>query len=145
MNTLKNKLEAVKRQFDRNAKRLTAHNLLTYPEGTLGRQLGNFLLIRNYGQNTYASREDILQMLVTGNTVTLTDEIALQYYLCGNGCVRLRVLLAMGIGLAIRPHKLRHFYNMYKKGSNALRFYDVDHLRLLHQPINRVKETFMIL
>lgn len=145
MNTLKDKLVAVKRQFDRNAQRLTAHNLLTYPEGTLGQQLGKFLLIRNYGQNTYASREDILQMLVTGNKVTLTDEIALQYYLFGNGCIRLRILLAMGIGLAIRPNKTLHFYNMYKKGKAALRFYDIDHLGLLHVPLHRVKETFMIL
>lgn len=145
MNTLKDKLVAVKRQFDRNAQRLTAHNLLTYPEGTLGQQLGKFLLIRNYGQNTYVSREDILQMLVTGNKVTLTDEIALQYYLFGNGCIRLRILLAMGIGLAIRPNKTLHFYNMYKKGKAALRFYDIDHLGLLHVPLHRVKETFMIL
>lgn len=145
MNTLKDKLVAVKRQFDRNAQRLTAHNLLTYPEGTLGQQLGKFLLIRNYGQNTYASREDILQMLVTGNKVTLTDEIALQYYLFGNECIRLRILLAMGIGLAIRPNKTLHFYNMYKKGKAALRFYDIDHLGLLHVPLHRVKETFMIL
>lgn len=144
MNTLKNKLEAVKRQFDRNAQRFTAHSLLAYPEGTLGNHLGKFLLIRNYGQNTYASREDILQMLVTGNTVTLTDEIALQYYLLGNGCIRVRVLLAMGIGLVIRPHRAHHFYKMYKKGTTALRFYDIDHLQLLHQPVNRVKETFMI-
>lgn len=144
MSTMTQKIEAVKRKFDRNAQRLTALNLVKYPEGTLGQHLGKFLLTRNYGQNTYASREDILQMLITGNKPTLTDEIALQYYLFGNGSTSLRVLLAMCMGLAIMPYKLLHFYKMYQKGKNALRFFDIDHLGMLYQPVQRIKETFMI-
>jgi Na+(H+)/acetate symporter ActP len=83
-------------------------------------------------------------MLITGNKPTLTDEIALQYYLFGNGSTSLRVLLALCIGSAMMPHNLLHFYKMYQKGKAALRFYDINHLALLYQPVARIKETFMI-
>lgn len=143
MSTMKEKIEAVRREFDLKAQHLIALNLVKYPEGTLGQQLGRFLLQSNYGQNVYACHDDVLQLLIAGST-SFTDDIAVQYYLLGNGSFGLRRLTAMAAGLALFPHKALHFYRMYKKGKEALRFYDVDHLGLLHLPVDRIKETFLI-
>ncbi|MFP9113900.1 hypothetical protein ACLI1A_08140 [Flavobacterium sp. RHBU_3] len=140
---MKEKIEAVRREFDRKTGKITAFNLMKYPEESFGHQLGKFLLGSNYGQNVYAFPEDALQMLVTGKS-TLTDEIALQYYLFGNGSLSLQVMATMCAGLAIMPWKLPHFYRMYRRGKSALRVYDIDHLGLLHLPVSRIKETFMI-
>lgn len=143
MSTMKEKIEAVRREFDRTTQQLTALNLVKYPDGSLGQQLGRFLLHNNYGQNVCASHDDVLQLLITGSN-SFTDDIAVQFYLLGNGSFGLRRLTAMAVGLVLLPHKAAHFYRMYKNGKAALRFYDIDHLRLLHLPVSRIRETFMI-
>lgn len=143
MSTMKEKIEAVRREFDKKTQQLTALQLIKYPEGSLGQQLGRFLLKNNYGQNVYASHDDVLQLLISGSN-TFTDDIAVQFYLLGNGSFGLRRLSAMAAGLVLFPHKASHFHAMYKKGKAALRFYDIDHMGLLHLPVARVKETFLI-
>lgn len=143
MNTMKEKIEAVRREFDKKTQQLTALQLVKYPEGSLGQQLGRFLLKSNYGQNVYASHDDVLQLLISGSN-TFTDDIAVQFYLLGNGSFGLRRLSAMAVGLVLFPYKAAHFYRMYRKGKDALRFYDVDHMALLHLPVERVKDTFLI-
>jgi|GEM_PF-330001 len=143
METMKEKIEKVRREFDRNTQNLTALNLIKYPEGTLGQQLGRFLLRANYGQNVYACHDDALQLLIAGSN-SFTDDIAVQFYLLGNGSYGLRRLTAMVAGVLLKPHKIAYFYQKYNHGKAALRFYDVDHLGLLHLPIDRVRETFMI-
>lgn len=143
METMKEKIEKVRLEFERNNPKLTALNLIKYPEGTLGQQLGRFLLRTNYGQNVYASHDDALQLLITGSN-SFTDDIAVQFYLLGNGSYGLRRLTAMAAGVVLKPHKIGYFYQKYTEGKSALRFYDVDHLKLLHLQIDRVRETFMI-
>ena len=143
MRTMKDKVEAVRRQFDRNEQPITANSLVNYPEETLGRHLGSFLLRCNFGQNVYATNEDVLQYLITGNS-SFADEIAVQFYLLGNGCFGLRRLTVMAVGLALNPHRAGYFYNKYKEGKAALRLFDIDHIRLLHLPLKQVKDTFLI-
>ena len=143
MQTMKEKIEAVRLEFEKKNQNLTALNLIKYPEGTLGQQLGRFLLRTNYGQNVYASHDDALQLLIAGSN-SFTDDIAVQFYLLGNGSYGLRRLTVMAAGVLLKPHKITYFYQKYTDGKAALRFYDVDHLKLLHLPIDRVRETFMI-
>ncbi|MFL9845154.1 hypothetical protein [Flavobacterium rhizosphaerae] len=140
---MKDRIEAVRRQFDRNAEKPTANGLVNYPEETLGRHLGMFLLRCNFGQNVYATNDDALQLLITGSG-SFADEIAVQFYLLGNGCFGLRRLGVMAIGLALRPNKALYFFKKYKEGKNALRLFDVYYLGLLHLPLQQVKDTFLI-
>jgi len=140
---MKEKIEAVRREFDRKTQNITALHLIKYPEGTLGRQLGRFLLNNNYGQNVYACHDDALQLLIAGSS-SFTDDIAVQFYLLGNGSFGLRRFTAMAAGVLLKPHKISYFFQKYKDGKSALRFYDVDHLGLLHLPVSRIRETFQI-
>ncbi len=143
MRTMKDRIETIRREFDRNTPPITALSLVNFPEDTLGRHLGKFLLKTNYGQNVYVCNDDALQLLIAGD-YSFTNEIAVQYYLLGNGCFGLRRICVMAIGLAILPHKMAYFYQKYKEGKSALRFFDIDHMRLLHLPLKQVKETFLI-
>jgi hypothetical protein len=143
MTTMKEKIEAVRIQFDRKNKDLTARQLIKFPEGSLGQQLGRYLIGTNDGQNVIAQREDIFQFLIAGK-YSFKEDIAVQYYLFGNGKNSMRNLLAMAVGLIVCPQHCIYFYNRYKDGKQALRFYDLDHFGMLHLPVNRIKETFLI-
>jgi len=143
MKTMKEKIEAVRQEFDKTTLNLTAYQLAKYPEETLGHQVGKFLMGSNFGQNVYADKEDVLQLLIAGKN-SIKEDLAVQFYLFGNGSNSLRTLAAMAVGAALCPHYLSYFYKRYKEGKKALRFYDIDHMRLLHLPVARVKDTFLI-
>ena len=142
--TMKEKIEAVRIEFDRKSQNITAAQLVTYPEATLGHNLGKHLLNSNYGTNVIAEKEDIYQLLIGRGQVSVKEDIAVQYYLFGNGSNSVRTLAAMGLGLIFCPFYAPYFYKRYKDGKQALRFYDVDHFGLLYQPLERIKDTFLI-
>ncbi|MES2486678.1 MAG: hypothetical protein V4581_12125 [Bacteroidota bacterium] len=143
MKTMKEKIETVRREFDKTAQKLTAYQLVKYPEGSLGHQLGTFLLGSNYGQNVYAQNDDALQLLIAGKN-SIKEDLAVQFYLFGNGNNSFRTLSTIVVALTLCPHYLPYFYKKYKAGKQALRFYDVDHLGLLHLPVERIKDVFLI-
>ena len=143
MKTMKEKIEAVRIEFDRKTKNITIGQLITYPEGSLGYQLGRYLMGNSCDTGVVAEKEDIYQLLIAGE-YSVKEDIAVQYYLFGNGCNSLRTLLAMAIGLLLCPHYAGYFYKRYQGGKQALRFYDVDHFGMLHLPLQRIKDTFLI-
>ena len=144
MKTMKEKIEAVRIEFERKTKNITAKQLVNYPEGSLGHNLGKHLLNCNYGTNVTAEKEDVYQLLIGRGQVSVKEDIAVQYYLFGNGSNSVKTLLAMSIGLVMCPHYAGYFYKRYKDGKQALRFYDVDHFGMLHLPVERIKDTFLI-
>ena len=141
---MKEKIEAVRIEFERKKNQITAMQLIRYPEESLGHKLGNYLLNSNYGTNVTARTEDIYQLIIGGGETTVKGDIAVQYYLFGNGCNSFRTLTAMALGLLFCPHHTLYFYKRYKDGKQALRFYDVDYFGMLHQPLDRIKDTFLI-
>lgn len=144
MKTMKEKIEVVRIEFERKRKNITAKQLVNYPEGSLGYNLGNYLLNGNNGTNVTAGSDDVFQLLIGHGQASVKEDIAVQYYLFGNGSNSLRTLLAMGIGLLMCPYHAGYFYKRYKEGKQALRFYDVDHFGMLHLPLERIKDTFLI-
>lgn len=144
MKTMKEKIESVRIEFESKRKHVTAMQLVKYPEESFGHKLGSHLLNSNYGSNVTAEKEDVYQLLIGHGEASVKEDISVQYYLFGNGCNSLRTLLAMAIGLAICPHHAGYFYKRYKDGKQALRFYDVDHFGMLHLPLERIKDTFLI-
>ncbi|KOS05988.1 hypothetical protein AM493_08020 [Flavobacterium akiainvivens] len=143
MATLQEKIEQVRREFDRTPKP-TAKQLIAYPQDSLGQLLGYYLLNANHGQNVYADNEDVLHLLIAEES-SIKEDFALYFYLFGNGCNSLRTWATMGIAMAVCPIYLPYFYKRYRQGKNALRFYDIDHLGLLYQPVEKVKQAFMII
>jgi hypothetical protein len=143
METMRDKIERVRREFDRKNPSPTAKQLIAYPQDSLGQLLGYYLLNANHGQNVHADNDDVLYLLIAEEH-SVKEDFALYFYLFGNGSNSLRTWATMFIGILICPFYLPYFYKRYKHGKNALRFYDIDHLGLLYQPVNKVKDAFKI-
>jgi len=122
---------------------ITMNELISYPRGSLGFHLGRFLFDYSYEADPTPEREDIYRLLIT-KEVSNKEEIAMHYYLFGNGDLRLQTLFIMGTGALFYPHCIVYFYKKYKAGKHALRFYDLDHFRMLHLPLEKIKDAFLI-
>lgn len=122
---------------------VTMNELISYPKDSLGFHLGNYLFSNSTEPNPVPEKEDIYRTLIT-NENSEREHIAVHYYLFGNGNLQLQTLLVMVTGLVFYPLSLSYFYSRYRKGKKALRFHDVNHFKMLHLPLERIKDTFLI-
>jgi len=117
--------------------------LIGYPKESLGFHLGRFLFENSTEPDPVPEQEDVYRVLLIEH-ISNSEEVAMHYYLFGNGGFGLRRLFIMGTGAFFYPHRILYFYKRYRDGRNALRFYDLDHFRMLHLPLARIKDTFLI-
>ena len=122
---------------------LTLQELLRMPEESLGFHLGCFLCRHHFEIQPTLEEHDIYHVLTqTGGTVC--DEITMQFYLLGNGKRSPFVFLVIGTGIVFYPFQWGHFYQTFRKGKQAHRFYDLYFLPLLPYPIADFRKTFNI-
>ncbi len=124
-------------------KKISMNDLIGYPEGSLGFHLGNFLFHNSYEPDPLPGKEDIHRLLIT-KEVSAKEDIAMQFYLFGNGNTQLYTILMMLSGMLLFPFQIKYFFKKYHDGKNALRFYDLNYFRMLHLPLDRIKDTFLI-
>ncbi len=117
--------------------------LLDYPQESLGFHLGKYLFDHSFEPDPKPGKEDILRLLITPGTSNIED-VAMYFYLFGNGNRDFRTLFIMATGMLIFPYRAVYFIRRYRKGKAALRFFDLDHFRMLHLPVSRIKSTFLI-
>ena len=122
---------------------ITLEDLISYPKGSLGNTLGKFLFDNSNETYPIPEKQDILRILINKD-VNNREEIAMHYYLLGNGDVSIVTVFSAITGLLLRPLALPYFIRRYKEGKQALRFYDLDYFRMLHLPLQRIKDTFLI-
>lgn len=122
---------------------VTMDELIGYPKDTLGFHLGNFLFNHSHDADPQPEMTDIHRVLIN-KEVSDKEEIAMHFYLFGNGDMALKNVFVVLTGSLLYPLQLRYFYRRYRDGRNALRFYDLNHFAMLHLPLNRIKETFLI-
>ncbi len=122
---------------------VTMDELIGYPKESLGFHVGNFLFNHSHDADPQPEITDIHRVLIN-KEVSDKEEIAMHYYLFGNGDLAIKNLFVMVTGAIFFPHCIPYFYNKYNQGKNALRFYDLDHFRMLHLPLARIKDTFLI-
>ena len=131
------------RHFERPKSNLTLEDLITYPQGTLGNQLGKFLFNNSYEQDPIPEKEDIYRLLIT-KEVSNAEEVAMYCYLFGNGDKSPQTVFSIVTGTLLYPHYIQYFYKRYKDGKRAFRFYDLDCFKMLHLPVNKIKDAFLI-
>jgi len=122
---------------------VTMDELISYPKDTLGFHVGSFLFNNSHDADPQPEITDIHRVLIS-KEVSDKEEIAMHFYLFGNGDLALKNLFVISTGSLLYPLQLRYFYKRYRDGRNALRFYDLDHFRMLHLPLERIKDTFLI-
>ena len=118
-------------------------DLLQYHKDSLGYQLGYFLLRNNFDLQEKLERHDVFHVL-TGTGITVPEEIGMQFYLLGNGKRSAYLLSVIFLGGLLFPEYLNLFRSKYRLGKSSLPFYQLDFYKLLDQPLERIKSTFLI-
>lgn len=118
-------------------------DLLQYAKNTLGYQMGYFLLSNNFDLQEKLESHDVFHVL-TGTGTTVPEEISMQFYLLGNGKRSIYLLTVIFLGALLFPDYLKLFLSKYRSGKLSLPFHQLDFYKLLDQPIERIKNTFLI-
>lgn len=122
---------------------LGIEDLLQYSKNTLGYQMGYFLLSNDFELQAKLESHDVFHVL-TETGITVSEEISMQFYLLGNGKRSSYLLSVIFLGTLLFPDYLQLFLSKYRRGKSALPFHQLDFQKLLHQPIVRIKDTFLI-
>ena len=118
-------------------------DLMHYQPTSLGFHLASFLLKHNFEIQPKLEDHDVFHVL-TGTGITVPEEISMQYYLLGNGKRSLYQYAVIVLGTILFPDHIKLFLRAFRRGKSALVFYHLDFLKLLDQPIERIKDTFLI-
>jgi hypothetical protein len=143
MKSIKKKIDKIQAMFQNKKAPVSMDELIGYPKDSMGFHLGCFLFNNSQETDPKPEKDDVYRLLLTKETSN-KEEIAMHYYLFGNGDIAFRTLFIMATGAMLYPHFIVYFYKKYKDGKHALRFYDLDHFRMLHLPLQRIKDTFLI-
>jgi len=135
--------DIIGRLLDSKKSPVTMDELISYPKNTLGFHVGSFLFNYSHDADPQPQMTDIHRVLIN-KEVSDKEEIAMHFYLFGNGDLALKNLFVMTTGSMLYPLQIRYFYKRYRDGKNALRFYDLNHFGLLHLPLERIKDAFLI-
>ncbi|RMB56262.1 hypothetical protein EAX61_14985 [Dokdonia sinensis] len=122
---------------------ISAKQLLTYPENSLGYHLGCFLLRNHFTPEPQLENHDIYHVL-TNTGISVPEEIAMQFYLLGNGKRSLYLFIVIAIGSILFMDEIPHFREAFSKGRSAHMFYNLNFLKLLEQPLAQLQHTFKI-
>lgn len=119
---------------------LSTADLLRFPEGTVGRALGEFLHKDRLEPLARAEYHDVHHVLFDYST-SFKDEVALQFFLRGNGKISL-ASIGTSIGAwCILPDQWNYLKRSYERGKRCA---DVSKLQLkaiLYDDINKVKSS----
>ena len=122
---------------------ISVKELISYPQETLGYHLGCFLLKHHFTPEPQLEDHDIYHVL-TGSGILVPDEIAMQFYLYGNGKRSIYLFTVLAIGSVLFIDRWPAFKKAYQKGRAAHRFYDLDFLKLLKHSLLDLQHTFKI-
>ncbi len=117
--------------------------LLNYRKDSLGYNLGCFLSRNDFDLQQKLESHDVFHVL-TDTGITVPEEISMQFYLLGNGKRSPYLFTVIFLGSLLYPDYLKFFYKTYRRGKSALSFHKLDFQKLLDQPIEKIKTTFLI-
>jgi hypothetical protein len=102
----------------RKAWGLLREDLILYPSGTLGRELGLFLIAEKLQPIDRIERHDAFHILL-GFTTKISDEAAMQFFLIGNGKISPFTLSTAIFTAFMLPEQLGNFKYEYHRGKQA--------------------------
>ena len=108
--------------------------LLQFPEGSLGRKLGEFLESEQLKLMPKLEDHDVMHVLMEYKS-TVVDEVRMQFFLLGNGKKSMYALCTAIIGLLIQPEYLPAYWKEFKTGRYCLPIAKWDFQYLLHEPV----------
>ncbi len=109
---------------------ISKSEFLNYPEGSLGKAMGEFYRDKGFAIMPKLENHDAFH-LITGTGTEIQDEIAMQYLLFGNGKLSLYMFSMIGIGTFLYPEFMRHYVKSYRKGKSLATFHHIEFKELL--------------
>ncbi|MCO4294703.1 ubiquinone biosynthesis protein COQ4 [Solitalea sp. MAHUQ-68] len=122
---------------------ISPQQLLDFPEGSLGNELGCFLTKNDFELQAKLENHDVFHVL-SGIGTSVIEEIALQYYLLGNGKKSIYLKSVILLGTLFYPNQFSLFFSRYKEGRSFSAFHNLDFFPLLHCPIAEIKKHLPI-
>ena len=122
---------------------LRIENLTNYPENSLGFALAEFLHQQHLNSSATLEQSDIFHVL-THIGSSAEEQVGLQFYLIGNGKKTPLTLLSAIFGSIFFLHRLPQFFGQFQKGKRALLFHHLEFTKMLAQPLEKIRETFLI-
>ncbi|MQP25714.1 hypothetical protein GFJ94_11635 [Flavobacterium sp. LMO8] len=120
---------------------ISMQDFLKLPQESLGFQYGCFLLKYNFNIQATLEEHDVFHVL-TNTGISVKDEIDMQFILLGNGKRSPFVFIVIATGILFYPFEYKNFYEKYKQGKKAHRFYDLDFYKMLTIPLSTIQQTF---
>lgn len=119
-------------------------DLIAMQPDSLGFHLGCFLVKYNFEMQPKLEDHDVFHVL-TNTGITVQDEIAMQYFLLGNGKRSAYLYSVILIGTCFYPTFCKKFIKKYNHGKKSHRIHDLEFQKMLFQPLNLMQQTFNIL
>jgi len=119
---------------------IKAAELNQYPQGSLGKCLGEFYRQHGFEPVARAERHDVFHVLL-GYTTCVQDEANMQFFLWGNGKTSPFTVGTCLICLLVFAEHFREFFRQFRQGRRYRCISEVDFLPLLGQNADAVKLT----
>ena len=124
---------------DKNWNMKTA-DLLKYSDGTLGKALGQFLYENEVEPLAHAEYHDVHHVLFD-YSITFKDEVALQFFLRGNGKKSLASLGTSVGAWILLPTQWNYLKNSYKRGQECIDIAQLNLKELLNEDLQKIKQS----
>lgn len=121
---------------------LSTKELLGFPDDSLGRALGKFLEKHKLEPLAGAEYHDVQHVLLD-YSISFTDEVALQFFLHGNGKKSIASVSTMIGAWCILPHQWSYLRSAYKRGKNCRDMAAINLKALLHQNLGQAKRLLL--
>jgi ubiquinone biosynthesis protein Coq4 len=118
---------------------ITTGELLKYPIGTFGYELGKLLQKNGFELLPKVERHDAYHLL-TGYGVEVEDEIALQYVCFGNGKRSVYLFGVIIVGTLIIPEHINYYIKSYWFGKKCNQFHHFQYQRMLNYSLKELRE-----
>ncbi|TJZ52478.1 hypothetical protein FAZ15_18980 [Sphingobacterium olei] len=130
-------------KINKKAWGITKIEFLSYPEGTLGKALGDFYSRNGFDVMPKLENHDVFHILTDTDT-KIQDEIAMQYLLLGNGKLSLYLFAMIFIGGFIFPEYFSSYMQAFKKGRNMASFHEIEFKVLLYRSVDDLRASLTL-
>jgi ubiquinone biosynthesis protein Coq4 len=119
---------------------LSTAQLLQYPEGSVGKTLGEFLKRSNVEPLAGAEYHDI-QHVLFDFSISFKDEVALQFFLHGNGKRSIASVSTLIGAWFLLPTSWKYLRTSYERGKNCRDISGFNSKEVLYQDLQHVKTS----
>jgi ubiquinone biosynthesis protein Coq4 len=119
---------------------LSTFELLQYPEGSLGKTLGDFLNQHQVELLNGAEYHDIHHVLFD-YSISFKDEVALQFFLHGNGKKSIASISTRIGAWCLLPTQWKYLKAAYERGKTCKDISSINFKSMLNQDLSQIKAS----